>query len=140
MSTKSTVALYGKDWHLYEELADDFWHIWLEFPKEALEATDGSFALRIPIAAWRELRHGIGPYEKYLDMPKEELRQEAEAWVADRLLRYNQADERTKWTVGFGGAAVADINDPFETQVEDFISWHTPPEEYKPAVSQVADS
>lgn len=125
MSTKGTIFLVG-DWHLYEEVFEQ-WNIYIDLPKDALTAIDGNdVTICIPIAVWKALRAHTTYTEKYIDMPPEALRAEAEAWATQRLERWRNAEtDSLKAIVAMGGCFIATITDPFEKQVQDYISYYT---------------
>lgn len=127
MSTKGTVALIG-NWHLYEEVFEQ-WNIYIDLPKDALTAIDGNdVTIRIPIAVWKELRQHTTHSERRIDQNLSRLREEAQHWVRDRLIDYERAStEAEQSVVALRGCLIADINDPMEKQIEDYIAHFTPP-------------
>ena len=128
MSTRATLVLVG-DWHLFQELADDGWHTWLEFPMDAIKPTSGGVALRIPSGVWKELRTQQAVREHYLDMPLASLLIEAESWVAARMEQIKAGSPGAR----LGGSLVADPDASFDEQVKQYIAWYTPPSQEKEA-------
>jgi hypothetical protein len=120
------VKLTG-DWRLYEEGLNR-WNIYLDFPKEALEGTESGLRLTIPGDVWEILRRGRLSSARYYRMSPEQLRKLAEVWVDYRLNRYaNAEDDSERTEVYLHGCLVANLEDPRDKQVEDFIQAYTPP-------------
>lgn len=124
--SKSTTRPTGQ-WRLYEEGLDR-WNIYLDFPKEALEGTESGFRLTIPGDVWELLRRGAHSSALYYRMDPHQLRKLAEAWVDYRLSRYaNAEDDAEKTEVYLHGCLVANLEDPRDKQVADFVRAYTPP-------------
>ena len=119
MSTKSGIW-NDDDWYLYEEMMDDGWHVYLEFPRAALQDLE---TLRIPVAVWAKVRQHTSGMEQYLSQPRDALRAEAEKWVDERAK--DIADGKT--FARFRGAFTADAGWPREKQIEAYMQERTPP-------------
>ena len=121
MSTRSSLGYAeARDgtYHLYSE-AGDCWHVYLEVATDTCE-----ILFRIRLDTWHELRKEHWN-EKYLDMSPEELRTEAEAWVKERVEKW-EASRRSN-IEGLAGSAICSVTEPPEKQIEAWIQRHTPP-------------
>ena len=114
-------------WALYEEGLDS-WTVHIDFPISALEGAEGALKLTIPADVWSILRQGNHSKAPYYRMSPQQLRKLAEQWVEQRLVDYKKAKgTRTEQDIYLKGCLVADLDDPNEKQVEDFITFYTPP-------------
>jgi hypothetical protein len=119
MSTKSTIRL-GKNWHFYREAFDQD-HVYLELEGSPFEATNDRVMVAIPVATWEVIRHHQEAGVDLLDKSPEELRQQSEAEVRERVERA-RAERESTGQVGLWGLIgvipYGSIDDPMEEQIE----------------------
>jgi len=117
----------SSEWQLYEQGLDG-WTMRLDFPHDSLVATDNGFSLVIPADIWSILRSGTHSKAPYYRMNSLQLRNLADSWVSQRLSAWDAAktDEEAH-SIFLDGCLVANLEDSKSKQVEDFISFYTPP-------------
>ena len=117
----------ASDWKLYEQGLDG-WTVRLDFPCESLVATEDGLSLVIPADIWSILRSGNHSKAPYYRMNPLQLRKLADTWVSQRLAAADAAEtEEESYAIYLDGCMVANLEDPKVKQVEDFISFYTPP-------------
>ena len=87
----------------------------------SLSVVDNEIRLDLPCNVWAALRQYGSHMERYLQLTEEELREEAETAVKDRLLNY---DPKIEFLAYAGIISMGDINLPFEKQVENYMSYY----------------
>ena len=117
MSTKATIA-HGPTFHLYHEMGDDR-YVYFEVESVPFEASYDRVMVPIPIHVWEHARQFSGVDLSLADATDAELRADVEAYVDERIARYEAAqDDRERAfanVVGSLGYGPADA--PREEQV-----------------------
>ena len=120
LSGKSTIRLVG-EWRLYEEDLEQR-HVFLDVPREALEGTASGFRVAVPAQVWEILRGGSHSASPFHRMTQKQLRKFAELWVDHRLRKLEMAkSEAEREEVYRRGCLAANLSDPRDQQVEDFV-------------------
>ena len=118
MSTRLTLW-YNDDFHLYQEGFDEQ-NVYLEVKTSHLE----EFVLRIPLAAWKEMRkQTIEPAERYSDLTDEEMLAEAERAVDEHRKRLEGLPD-TKVKSFVGGLVFGKPGSTRSEMIKSFLHFH----------------
>lgn len=90
MSTKATIA-HGPSFHLYHEVFDDR-YVYLRLDGAHFEASYDRVTVPIPVHVWEHVRQFPGIDLSLADATDDELRADAEAYVDERIARYEAAE------------------------------------------------
>ncbi|MET4709923.1 hypothetical protein [Endozoicomonas lisbonensis] len=102
MSTKCSLA-YGDDFHLYEEVFDDY-HVYLSLEKAEFEASNNEVMVRIPLAIWEHIRQFTNARFDLIDFDDEALLKLTEKEVDERIEDYKINPSSLAGLLTFGKA------------------------------------
>ncbi|HAS31342.1 MAG: hypothetical protein CMM84_19105 [Rhodothermaceae bacterium] len=91
MSTKATIA-HGPAFHLYHEIGDDR-YVYLEVEGVPFQASYDRVVVPVPVHIWEHARRYPGIDLSLADATDDELRAEVEAYVDERIARYEAAED-----------------------------------------------
>jgi hypothetical protein len=138
MSTKSTIA-YGPNFHLYHEVLDEDF-VYLELEGAQFEAGYNRVMVPIPIHIWEVIRQYRGTELTYAAKTDAELSEYVEHEVAERLARFETADEKSRNLVSVLGSGVyGRADDPRERQIAAGIEYFTKVREHEQQIKQAIE-
>ena len=117
MSTKATIA-HGPTFHLYHEVFDDR-YVYLELDGAQFEASYDRVMVPIPVHVWEHVRRFPGIDLSLADATDDELRADVEAYVDERIARYEAAatDQQRAFANVIGSLGYGPADAPREEQV-----------------------
>ena len=117
MSTKATIA-HGPTFHLYHEVFDDRF-VYLELDGARFEASPDRVMVPIPVHVWEHVRRFPGIDLSLADATDDELRADVEAYVDERIARFEAAetDRERAFAGAFGALGYGPVEAPREEQV-----------------------
>jgi hypothetical protein len=101
MSTKNSLA-HGPGFHLYREAFNDD-NVYLEIEGTHFEAAYNRVMLPIPVHIWELIRRYPGASYEHADKTDDELRDEVEHAVDERIARFREAKDQGKPLAGLLG-------------------------------------
>ncbi|OZC01470.1 hypothetical protein [Rubricoccus marinus] len=117
MSTKATIA-HGPTFHLYHEIGDDR-YVYLEVEGVPFQASYDRVVVPVPVHVWEHARQFSGVDLSLADATDDELRAEVEAYVDERIARYEAAtnDRERAFASVIGSIGYGPADAPREEQV-----------------------
>lgn len=117
MSTKATIA-HGPTFHFYHEIGDDR-YVYLEVEGVPFQASYDRVVVPVPVHVWEHARRHSGVDLSLADATDDELRAEVEAYVDERIARYEAAtnDRERAFASVIGSIGYGPADAPREEQV-----------------------
>ena len=123
MSTKCSLA-QGEQFHLYSEVFDSE-HVFLEIEGCKFEAENNRIMVEIPIAIWEVIRqHSLVDFS-LVNKTDQELQEEVERLVQERIEEYTLASEKKKIILGLQGfLSYGPVENAKEKQISDGVEFY----------------